>query len=101
MDPNQFYFFILPLASLVFILVILVVYYARKENNKELVEMQLLDELIRTGAVDKVNFTTALQDLVEGKIIDKESFRRMGKLLEEYLNESKEKQTQDMIETPA
>ena len=97
MDPNQFYFLILPLASLVFILVIVVVYYARKENNKELIEMQLLDELIRTGAVNRVNFATALQDLFEGKIIDKESFRRMGQFLEEHLSQSEEEQRQDKI----
>jgi hypothetical protein len=51
--------------------------------------MQLLNELIRTGVIDKMNFTTALQDLVEQKIIDKESFKLMGKLLEDYLNKIK------------
>jgi hypothetical protein len=90
MDPNQFYFLILPLASIIFILVAVVVYYARSDNEKRLTEMQLLNELIRTGAIDKMNFTTALQDLVEQKVIDKDSFNRMGKLLEDYLNESKE-----------
>ena len=101
MDPNQFYYLILPLASLVFILVIIVVYYAKKENNMHLTEIQILNEFMRTGAVDKVNFATALQDLVEEKIINKESFRRMGQLLEEYFNEPKKEQIQDMIEMPA
>ena len=101
MDPNQFYYLILPLTSLVFILVIMVVYYARKEDKGQLAEMQMLNELMRTGAVDKVNFATALQDLVEEKIIDRESFRRMGQLLEEHFNEPKEEQTRGMIETPA
>ena len=86
MDPNQFYFLILPWASIVFIWVAVVVYYAKKDNDKKWTEMQLLNELIRTGAIDKMNFTTALQDLVEQKVIDKDSFNRMGKLLEDYLN---------------
>ena len=99
MDPNQFYFLILPLASLVVILVIVVFYYATKENNQELEEFQLLDKLIRTGVVDKVNFTTALQDLLERKIIDKKSFIRMGQVLEEHLTKSHEEKTKSTIET--
>ena len=90
MDPNQFYYLILPLASLVFILVLVVVYYARKESKMYLTEMQLLDELMLTGAVDKVNFSATLQKLVEEKIIDKKSFRKIGQLLEQHFKEPKE-----------
>jgi len=97
MDPNQFYFLILPLASLVFILVIIVLYYARKENNMQLKEIQMLNELMRTGVLDKANFSTALQDLVEEKIIDHDSFKRMGQLLEEHFEEPKEEQHQKNI----
>ena len=97
MDPNQFYFLILPLASLVFILVIVILYYATKENNKEFAELQLLDELIQTGEVDKVNFATALHALLEEKIIDKKSFIRMGKILEDHLTKSKEETIKDTI----
>jgi hypothetical protein len=66
--------------------------------KKKLTEMQLSNELVRTGEVDKVNFTTVLQDLFEKKIIDKESFKRMGKLLENYLDESKEEQKNKLDE---
>jgi hypothetical protein len=99
MNPNQFYFLILPLASLVFILIIIVLYYARKENNMQLKEMQMLNELMRTGVLDKANFSTALQDLVEEKIIDHDSFRRMGQLLEEHFDEPKDEAHQEIMET--
>jgi hypothetical protein len=98
MNPSQFYFLILPLASLVIILVIVVFYYSTKQNNKKFAELKLLDQLIQTGAVNKVNFTTALQELVEGKVIDRKSFIRMGQVLEEYLNKSNEEKTEDAIE---
>jgi hypothetical protein len=87
MQPSEFYFLVLPLASIVFILVAVIAYYAREDSNKKLTEMHLIDELIRTGAIDKMNFATALQDLVEQKVIDKDSFNRMGKLIENYLDE--------------
>jgi len=84
MDPLQFYFLILPLAILVFILVIVVVYYARKEKNLSVKDIQILNELMHSGVVDYRNYPTALQELVEDNVIDKNSFDTMGKLLEEY-----------------
>ena len=84
MDPNQFYFLILPLAVLVFTLVIVVVYYARKENNISHMEIQIVNELMRTGVGDKVKFSTALQGLVNDNLIDRNSFERIGKLFEDY-----------------
>jgi uncharacterized protein YqgQ len=87
MDPNQFYFLVLPLASMVFILVIVVLYYAREKSGNALAEFQLLEVLVQS--MDKVNFTTALQDLYERKVIDKKSFIRMGQILEEHLSENK------------
>ncbi len=59
----------------------------------------MLNELMRTGILDKANFSTALQDLVEEKIIDYDSFRRMGQLLEEHFDEPKEEQPQKSMET--
>jgi hypothetical protein len=93
MDPFQFYFLILPLAILVFILVIVVVYYARKENNYSVKEIQILNELMQSGVVDYRNYPTALQELVNINIIDKNSFDRMGKLLEEYFIKQEKSQS--------
>jgi len=87
MDPNEFLFLILSLATLVVILVVVVFYLARKEDIMRHKEAETLNELMRTGEVDKDNFSVALQDLVRDKLIDKASFERLGKLLEESLNE--------------
>jgi hypothetical protein len=90
MDPNEFLFLILPLAALVTILVIVVFYLARKEDTMRHKEVETLNELMRTGTVDKENFSAALQGLVRDKLIDKTSFERLGKLLEDSFNESEE-----------
>lgn len=87
MEPIQFYSLILPLAIIVLILTILVVYYARKGDKMRITEIQVLNELMHNREIDKVNFSTVLQDLVEEKLISKESFSRMGQLLEEHFNE--------------
>ena len=98
MDPNQFYFIVLPLASIVFILVIVVLYYAREKSSNTLAEFQLLEVLVQS--MDRVNFTTALQDLYERKVIDKNSFIRMGQILEEHLSEYRA-QNKDTLEKTA
>jgi hypothetical protein len=90
MDPNEFLFLILPLAALVTILVIVVFYLARKEDTMRHKEVETLNELMHTGTVDKENFSAALQGLVRNKLIDKTSFDRLGKLLEDSFNESEE-----------
>ena len=90
MDPNEFLLLILPLAALVTILVVVVFYLARKEDTMRHKEVETLNELMRTGAVDKENFSAALQDLVRDKLIDKASFERLGKLLEDSFNELQE-----------
>jgi len=85
MDPSEFFFLILPLAALVAILVAAVLYLARKENTIQHKEMETLHELTRTGEIDKENFSMALQDLVNKKVIDKDSCERLRKLLEKAL----------------
>ena len=85
MDPSEFFFLILPLAALVAILVVAVLYLARKENTIQHKEMETLHELTRTGEIDKENFSLALQDLVNKKVIDKDSCERLRKLLEKAL----------------
>ncbi len=87
MDPNEFLFLLLPLAALVAILVVVVFYLAIKEDNVRHKEVETLNELMRTGAVDKENFSAALQGLVRDKIINEDSCERLRKLLEESFNE--------------
>ena len=90
MDLNEFLFLILPLAALVVILVIVVLYSAGKEDTMQHKEVETLNELMRTGAVNKENFSAALQGLVRNKLIDKDSCERLRKLLEESFNEPEE-----------
>jgi len=90
MDPNEFFFLILPLATLVIVLVIVVYRLAKKDDSLHQKELETLNELITLGELDKVNFTEALQDLVHNRVIDRNSFERLGKLLEETFSEAKE-----------
>lgn len=86
MDPHEFLFLILPLASLVAILVVVVFYLARKENTIKHRELETLNELMRGGEVDKENVAMVLQGLVTKKVIDEKSRKRLEKLLEKSLH---------------
>jgi hypothetical protein len=44
-------------------------------------EVETLNELMLTGAVDKENFSVALQGLVHNKLIDKDSCERLRNCL--------------------
>lgn len=79
--------------SLVTILVVVVFHLARKEDIMQHKEAEMLNELMRTGAVEKEN-SAALQGLVRDKIIDKDSCERLRKLLEDSFNEPEEKCSQ-------
>ena len=85
MDPNEFLFLTLPLASLVLILVAIVVVMSRKEHNIHYRELETLNELMRTGELDKDNLSDVLQGLVSKRVIDEKARERMKKLLERAL----------------
>jgi Glu-tRNA(Gln) amidotransferase subunit E-like FAD-binding protein len=85
MDVNEFLFLILPLASLVLILVAVVLVMSRKEHNIHHKELETLNELMRTGELDKENFSEVLQDLVSKKVIDEKSRKQLKQLLERAL----------------
>jgi Glu-tRNA(Gln) amidotransferase subunit E-like FAD-binding protein len=85
MDPNEFLFLILPLASLVLILVAVVLVMSRKEHPIHHKELETLNELMRTGELDKENVSEVLQGLVSKKVIDEKGRERLKKLLERAL----------------
>jgi hypothetical protein len=85
MDPNEFLFLVLPLASLVALLVAVVFCMARRENTIHHKELETLNELMRTGEVDKENVSMVLEGLVSKKVIDEKSRERLRKLLEKSL----------------
>jgi len=90
MDPAEFIFLILPLAALVTILVVIVLYLARKEDVIRHKDVETLNELMQTGVVNKDNFFMFLQDLVSNKMIKEDSYETLGKLLQESFNETEE-----------
>ena len=85
MNPNEFLFLILPLASIVAILVAIVIYLAKKENTIKHRELETLNELMRGGEINKENFSRVLEGLVIKKIIDEKSRERLRLLLEKSL----------------
>ena len=90
MDPNEFLFLVLPLAALVTVLVVVVLYLAKKEDTVRDQEVETLNELMQTGVLNKKNFYMMLQDLVHNKLIDKDSCETLGKLLEESFDDAEE-----------
>jgi len=94
MDPTEFIFLILPLAALVTVLVVVVLFLARKEDTVRHKEVEALNELMQTGVLNKENFYMMLQDLVQNKMIKKDSCETLGKLLEESFNETEETSSQ-------
>ena len=90
MDPTEFLFLILPLATLVVLLVVVVLYLARKEDTIRHKEVETLNDLMQTGIMNKNNFYMLLQDLARNKIIEEDSCKTLGKLLQESFNENEE-----------
>lgn len=90
MDPSEFLFLILPLAALVTVLVVVVLYLARKEDTIRHKEVETLNELMQTGVLNKDNFYVMLQDLARNKMIEDDSCKTLGKLLQESFNEDEE-----------
>ncbi len=90
MDPNEFFLLILPLAVLVTVLVVVVLYLARKEDAVRYKEVETLNELMQTGVLTKENFYMMLQDLAHNKLIKKDSCETLGKLLDESFDEAEE-----------
>ena len=83
MDIYEFLFLILPLAILVFILVFAVLKLTVKDDDVHYKELKTLNELMQMGLLDKDELYSALQDLVNDKVIDRGSYERLGKLIED------------------
>ena len=90
MDTAEFLFLILPLAALVTVLVVVVLYLARKEDTIRHKDVEALNELMQTGVLNKENFYFMLRDLARNRMIDEDSRDRLGKLVEESFNETEE-----------
>ena len=88
MDLNELLFILLPLAVMAVVLIIVVLYLAAKNDNVRHKEVEKMKELMRTGAVDNENFYMELQSMVHDKIINKDFYGQLKKLLEDSFNEA-------------
>jgi len=108
MEPSQFFFFILPLATIIAILVVVVFYLARKTEETDYEkEMKRLRQLLLKGKLDRETFlrirdnlkvedlfadeTKRLDDMLKDKKMDSDTYVRMKKILEMSFNERLEK----------
>lgn len=98
MEPINFYVIVLPLAVLIVILVSLVLYLARKEENRPNEELKRLRMQLRSGIIDEKTFERMinrrkqeriyfeelerLQTPLRDKNIDQNTYVRLRKLLE-------------------
>lgn len=96
MDPADFYFLISPLAALVGILVVAVLYYARREERKD-AELRQIKMEFQSGTLNKKQFDEKrralmqsrvfaeeldkLQSLFENRSINRETYSRLKKII--------------------
>jgi hypothetical protein len=108
MDTSQFFLIVLPLASLIGILVVVVFYLGKKGDEDDYEkEMKKLRQLLVKGKLDKKTFlhirnnvkiedlfadqTKRLDKMLKEKTIDTDAYIRMKKILEMSFNERLEK----------
>jgi hypothetical protein len=82
MEPNHFYFVVLPLGFLIVILVSLVLYIARKEETLYDRESKRLREMLRSGTIDQKTFER-MRNAVKEEIIFAEELERLYTLLQQ------------------
>ena len=114
MDPSYFVFLVLPLAFIVFFLVGLTVYYARKKEDSYEQEIKKLRKLLITGKIDTKTFNTLknktdyvkhfnseskrLVDLLSEEKIDNDTYVRLNKVLEKSFRDKIVKLEEDTDE---
>lgn len=111
MEPSYFLFLILPLAAIVFFLVGVTVYYARKTDDSYEQEVKKLRKLLFTGKIDTKTFTNLKNKtdyvkhfnseskrlvnlLSEGKM-DKDTYLRLNQVLEKSFRDKIDKLKED------
>lgn len=87
MEPSYFIFLILPLAVLVVFLVVLVIHYARKEENDYENEVKKLRQMFFSGKLDKKTFVNQRSKLKNEKIFATESKKLLALLSDEKIDE--------------
>ena len=108
MEPNQFFFLILPLAIIIAVLVVVIFLLARRTEETDYEkEMKELRKSLLKGELDRKTFlyirdnlksedlfadeTIRLDDMLKNKKMDSDTYIRMKKILEMTFNERLEK----------
>jgi len=85
MEPTDFYYFILPLAGLIAILVLTVLYHARKEERHEKKLAKLARAYMRDRLKQREIYSKQLEVLdtqLRNKTINKNTYTRLKEALE-------------------
>ncbi|HDQ05406.1 MAG TPA: hypothetical protein ENN36_01625 [Candidatus Bathyarchaeota archaeon] len=86
MEPNHFFFLVLPLAVLVVFLVAVVLYRARKEEDYYELQVKKLRQLLFSGKMDKKTFLNLRNRLKNEKIFTTESKKLLALLSSEKID---------------
>ena len=87
MEPNYFFFLILPLGILVFLLTAVIVYNSRKEEDEYEREVKKLRKLLFSGKLDKKTFLNTRNRLKHEKAFLTESKKLFALLSDEKIDE--------------
>lgn len=85
MEPTDFYYFVLPLAGLIALLVLVVLYHARKEERHKKKLAKLARAYMKDRLKQREIFAKQLEILdaqLRNKTIDKNTHARLKKVLE-------------------
>jgi hypothetical protein len=108
MEPSQFYFIVIPLATLIAVLVAVNVFLAKQNEESDYKkEMKKLRKLLVKGKLDKQTFmrirnelkvedlfadeSVRLDNMLKEKRVDSDTYVRMKKILEMSFNQRLEK----------
>ena len=90
MEASYFFNLIVPLAVLVVFLVVLVLYYARKEEDEYEKLTKVVRKLLLSGKVDQENFSNMINRINHVKNFNMESKQLSSLLSEEKIDEGAE-----------
>jgi hypothetical protein len=99
MDPNHFFYLILPLGVIVFFLVGLVVFYARKEEDNYEKELKNLRRMLLSGKINRKTYVNLSNRLKYAKHFNDESKKLVSLLSDEKIDQGTYNRLRHILET--
>lgn len=99
MDPNHFFYLILPLGVMVFLLVGLVVFYARKEEDNYEKEVKKLRRMLLRGKINRKTYINLSNRLKYAKHFNDESKKLLSLLSDEKIDQNTYNRLRHILET--